>query len=103
MSHTHLHERAFGGPVVVDIGPGVGALVVYLGSDWLGDEIHLRSVERTGWTTHTGVWERHVGGSHHVVAAVFPSLTPGAYEVLDRNGARVACVDEARVAELDLR
>jgi hypothetical protein len=103
MSHTHVHERAFGGPVIVDVGPDVGALVVYLGSDWLDDELHLRSVDRPAWSTHTGVWERHLACSRHVVAAVFPSLPRGDYEILDRAATRRVTVEEARVTEIDLR
>jgi len=103
VSHTHVHERAFGGPVIVDVGPGVGALVVFLGPDWLDDELHLRSPERPGWSTHTGVWERHLAGSRHVVAAVFPSLPHGDYEILDRAARRVVTVDGGRVTEVDLR
>jgi hypothetical protein len=117
-SHDHSHdgehhlagvgtsERAFGGPVVVDIGPGVGALVVYLGRDWLDDELHLQPLDRAGWSTHTGVWERRLGGSRRVVAAVYPSLPEGAYGILDRDGrtvVRVVAVSEARVTEVDLR
>jgi hypothetical protein len=113
-SHDHEHhlagagtsERAFGGPVLVDIGPGVGALVVYLGRDWLDDELHLRSVDRADWSTHTGVWERNLGGSRRLVAAVYPSLPQGSYGILDRDErtvVRVVEVEEARVAEIDLR
>ena len=113
-SHDHEHhlggagtsERAFGGPVVVDIGPGVGALVVYLGSDWLDHELHLRSLDRADWSTHTGVWERNLVGSRRLVAAVYPSLPRGSYGILDRDERTVVCavdVEEARVAEIDLR
>ena len=111
--HDHEHhlagagtsERAFGGPVVVDVGPGVGALVVYLGRDWLDDELHLRSLDRADWSTHTGVWERNLVGARRLVAAVFPSLPHGRYGILDRDGhtaVRVVDVEEARVREVDL-
>jgi hypothetical protein len=99
-------ERAFGGPVIVDVGPGVGALVVYLGSDWLDDELHLRSLDRADWSTHTGVWERRLGGSRRVVAAVYPSLPNGSYGILERDEhtiLRVVDVEEAGVVEVDLR
>ena len=116
--HDHAHdqehhlagagtsERAFGGPVVVDIGPGVGALVVYVGRDWLDDELHLRSLDRVDWSTHTGVWERQLGGSRRLIAAVYPSLPHGTYGILDRDEhtvVRVVDVEEARVVEVDLR
>jgi hypothetical protein len=109
--HPHEHhlagagtsERAFGGPVVIDIGVGVGALVVHLDRDWLDHELHLRSTDRPGWSTHTGVWERRIGGSRHLVAAVYPSLPQGRYEILDRDGQtvmRVVDVVEATVTEI---
>jgi hypothetical protein len=88
---------------MVDVGPGVGALVVHLDRDWLDHELHLRSLDRPEWSTHTGVWERHVGGSRHVVAAVYPSLPQGRYEILDRDGQtvkHVVDVLEARVTEI---
>jgi hypothetical protein len=91
---------------MVDVGAGVGALVVYLGNDWLDDEIHLRSLGVANWETHTGVWERHLPGSRRVVAAVYPSLPMGSYGILHRDGqtvVRAVDVDEARVTEIDLR
>ena len=39
-------ERAFGGPVTVEVGDGAGALVVYLDNNWLDDEIHLHRRRR---------------------------------------------------------
>jgi hypothetical protein len=99
-------ERAFGGPVVIDVGPGVGALVVRLGREWLDHEIHLTSLDTPGWSTHTGVWERRMGGASPLVAAVYPSLPEGRYGLLDHDGRRVVQevdVDEARVTEIDLR
>jgi hypothetical protein len=112
-SHHHEHhlagagtsERAFGGPVVVDVGPGVGALVVHLERDWLDHEIHLQSLDRPDWSTHTGVWERNLGGSRRLVAAVYPSLPHGTYGILGHDGhtvVRVVDVDEARVTEVVL-
>jgi hypothetical protein len=85
--HTTVHdigERAQGGPVIVDIGAGVGALVVRLHPGRIATELHLRPLDG-GPQTHTGVWERHTPNGR-VVAAVFPSLPEGHYCVLGTDG-----------------
>lgn len=117
--HTHRHglhqeqhlagagttERAFGGPVTVDIGDGAGALVLVLDEPWLEQEVHLLPVDSDGPATHTGVWVRRVP-SGDLIAAVFGSLAAGAYAVLDHDRstelARVH-VPDGGVVELDLR
>ena len=112
--HTHEHDGGHehapeaglppqGGPVVVDIGGDVGALIVHLDRDLLGTELHLR---QDGWdhTVHTGVWDRPLG-DRSVTVAVYPALVEGSYQVLDRAGAvrRTVGIEGGRVAELDLR
>jgi len=96
------HERAFGGPVLLDIGDGVGALIVHLDFDRVGSELHLRPTDG-GLPTHTGVWERDVAGGR-TVAAVFPSLAEASYEVLGDDGAQVTTVQvkSGEVTELSL-
>ncbi|MGD9701324.1 MAG: phospholipase [Acidimicrobiia bacterium] len=106
MSAAHVHEHAhphphphpdphvapLGGPAVLDIGGDVGALVLHLDTSHLGTEIHIRPAGRPGEpTTHTGVWERVVGGRAMVVA-VFPGVLEGRYDVLDADGAPVMVV-----------
>jgi hypothetical protein len=104
--HEHEHEAGLpppGGPVVVDIGGDVGALIVRLDRTRLGTELHLR---RDGWahTVHTGVWDRPLG-DRRVTVAVYPALGEGSYQILDRDGAvvRTVGVEGGRVTELDLR
>ncbi len=112
--HDHPHEDGHeggheaglppqGGPVVVDIGGDVGALIVRLDRELLGFELHLR---QDGWThtVHTGVWDRPLG-DQMVTVAVYPALVQGTYEILDRDGAvrRIVAIEGGRVAELDLR
>jgi len=103
----HVHHEAgappAGGPVVVDIGGDVGALVVATGAAWLGRELHVRR-EGEERTTHTGVWDRGDAAAPEVVA-VFPHLVEGRYELLDATGAPmvVVTVEGGRVARLDLR
>jgi len=104
--HGHEHEAGLpppGGPVVVDIGGDVGALIVRLDRELLGQELHLR---QDGWThtVHTGVWDRPLG-DRLVTVAVYPALVEGTYRILDRDGSvrRSVAIDGGRVAELDLR
>ncbi len=104
--HEHEHEAGLpppGGPVVVDIGGDVGALIVRLDRTLLGTELHLR---RDGWahTVHTGVWDRPLG-DRRVTVAVYPALVEGRYQILDRAGAvvRTVSVEGGCVTELDLR
>jgi len=89
--------------VVVDIGGDVGALIVRLDRELLGQELHLR---QDGWThtVHTGVWDRPLG-DRLVTVAVYPALVEGTYRILDRDGSvrRSVTIDGGRVAELDLR
>lgn len=75
--------------VCVDIGEGVGALVLYADADreWLEPEIHL--VDEPERRQHVWVLERLVA-SGSVFAAVFPSLPEGRYGVCSPEGAAAA-------------
>jgi hypothetical protein len=85
-SITHVH----GGAMVLDIGGPVGALHVVLDDEWLGRELFLASDDPT-FTTHTGVWVRHVRGEH-VASALFAELEAGTYRILGADGATAATV-----------
>ena len=105
MSGAGTSERAFGGPVTVDVGPGAGALIVMLDDDWLHDEVHLRPTTGAGPSTHTGVWLRRVPAGD-IVAAVFGSLPTGGYAVLDHDRSTVMTtveIGDGEVADIDLR
>jgi hypothetical protein len=113
--HAHEHQThdhhwpagetpPAGGPVVLDIGLDVGALIVHVSGRWddlIGHEIHARSVGTSGHGIHTGIWPRSVGGEQALVA-VFPELGEGEYELLgfDGNIAATALVSAGSVAEL---
>jgi hypothetical protein len=107
-SHDHSHDHAHdhvpggevtvapqGGPVILDVGGNVGAMIVHLDRDWLGHEIHVRLVGDDGSlstsTVHTGVWERQLGWNTMVVA-VFCELVEGNYWLLDRGGEPIVMV-----------
>ncbi len=104
-AHTHTHEAGTppeGGPVVVDIGDGVGALIVHTDPSLLGHELHVRKAGESH-TTHTGVWERELG-DHPIVVAVFLALDEGRYTLLDLDGQPTTevMIESGRVAELHL-
>jgi hypothetical protein len=96
-------EPPKGGPVVLDIGGDIGALIAYCNDDQIGTEIHVR-LNGEQRTTHTGVWARDLGASR-VVVAVFPELTFGDYAILDRGGdpVRRITIVGGSVVEVDLR
>jgi hypothetical protein len=95
--HTHTHGDGHGhwpagetppagGPVVLDIGDDVGALIVYvIGDDVVGHELHVRRVGSSAGTTHTGIWRRNIADRDDVIA-IFPELIAGNYEVLNLQG-----------------
>jgi len=107
VAHPHPHHEAgappAGGPVVVDIGGDVGALLVTTDPAWLGRELHVRRDGEVR-TTHTGVWERTIG-SMPTVVAVFPALVAGRYDLLDATGQpmRSLAIAGGRITGLDLR
>jgi hypothetical protein len=92
------------GSVVLDIGDGVGALVVYTDASWWGREIE---VSRAGCDTqrvHTDVLERRVNGEP-VFAAVFASLAEGDYTLWrdEVEPDRQLTIRGGQVAEIDWR
>lgn len=68
-------------PVVLELGAGAGALVLYAGQELAGREVEVEHRD-TGKRTHTEVHERVVNG-RTVFAGVFPELAEGAYRVLE--------------------
>lgn len=84
MSGEGQHVR--GGPVVLDIGGDVGAMVVTMRAADRGRELHLRSDHEPPVEVHTGVWARHPPAGE-TTTAVFGELLAGWYGVLDPSGA----------------
>lgn len=64
--------------VMVDVGPGAGALVIYTRDELLGVEIEISPQGRHSQRTHTEVLRRMTAGGY-VNAAVFGSLPEGDY------------------------
>lgn len=109
--HSHDHRPAgetppAGGPVVLDIGDDVGAVVVHVTGVWddlIGYEIHARPCGSAEHSIHTGIWPRAVG-SRQALVAVFPELDHGTYELLNLDGtvARLVTVSAGVVSEVTL-
>jgi hypothetical protein len=66
--------------VVLDIGEGVGAAVIYTDSELEGQELEIRPASGEWRGVHTAVRERTFGGAMRC-AAVFGSLREGSWEL----------------------
>jgi hypothetical protein len=91
MTHgSHASEPVAGpsysGTVVLELGPGAGALVLQVPAELDGAEIDItRSDGNEVFRTHSMVRPRHVpSGTVH--AAVYPDLPPGRYVVWMNDG-----------------
>jgi hypothetical protein len=81
------------GSVVLEVGPGVGALVLYTPPELDGSEIEISRHEsedgqRQGRRTHSRVRQRHTSAGT-TYAAVYPGLAAGTYTIW-RDAARPA-------------
>ncbi len=72
------------GTVVLELGPGAGALVLHTPAELNGTEIDISLAGSRGQRTHSMVRPRHVAGGTRY-AAVYPGLPPGDY-VIWRDG-----------------
>jgi hypothetical protein len=102
VTHEHHNAHAGQGPVVLDIGADVGALVVRMPHDLEGAEIEIRPlppVARSVPLRHVGVVARPVA-SGHVHSAVFDALTAGRYELYVRPDGPVALRADVRAGEV---
>lgn len=111
-SHGHEHSRRstgsiesapLGGPILIDIGGDVGALIVRLDDDLEGTEIPIESLDDPTLEKHTGIWRRQTGLTS-VVVAVFPDLLEGQYRLISRHGkTHDVTVHGGEISDLDLR
>jgi hypothetical protein len=98
-------ERVAADAVLVDVGGGAGAVVVYAGDELLGRRLDL--LDGAGAGPHVDVLERRLGVGA-VASAVFASIACGEYDVTvgAPDGARrlaTVRVEDGSVSELDLR
>lgn len=85
--HHHHHALLPSGraTVMLDIGDGVGALVVHTPAALAGAEIEIRRLGETRQLTHTEVRERRLAEGS-VYAGVFPAIVAGTYNLVGIDG-----------------
>jgi hypothetical protein len=74
------------GTVVLELGPGAGALVLHTPAEMNGAEIDISPLGEPGCRTHSAVRPRHVTG-RTLYAAVYPGLAPAVYTIWRADGA----------------
>jgi hypothetical protein len=88
---------------MLELGPGVGALVLRTGPDLHGAEIEISPAGRDGERSHRQVHERPVAG-RPLYGVVFEALPAGEYTLwLADEPLRRAAVREATVTDLTLK
>jgi hypothetical protein len=100
--HEHANARAGQGPVVLDIGGDVGAVVITVPARLSGAEIEMRPLRGAAAPPplrHVGVLPRPVAGGR-VHSAVFDAVRGGAYEIYVRPDGPVALSVEVRPGEV---
>jgi len=80
IEHDHEHAPVAPGPVVLDIGEGVGAAVITADHSLQGREIEIRAAGTQWDGRHVAFHERQTAAGS-VTAAVFPHLEEGDWEV----------------------
>ena len=105
---AETYPHVLGGPVVLDIGGDIGALLATMDPSAVGTELHLRSEHEPPISIHTGVWRRTCAdsrGNGEVTMAVFAELPRGTYWALDPDGHALVSVEihGGEVAGIDLR
>jgi hypothetical protein len=105
MTRTHDHSTdARPEHVMLELGPGVGALVLHTGADLHGKEIEISLAGHDDERSHKQVHERPVAG-RPLYGAVFDSLPAGDYTLWldDRPLRRYVAVTGAAVTDISLK
>ncbi len=103
MAETHV-DRIHDEPVMLDIGHGIGALVLYTGAELRGQEIEVSLKGHDARRIHTAIHERRVKG-RAIFAGVYPALPVGDYNIW-RDGPEpigTVTIGDGQVAEVDWR
>jgi hypothetical protein len=89
---------------MLDLGPGVGALVLHTGADLHGVEIEISPAGRDDERSHKQVHERPVAG-RPLYGAVFEALPAGEYTLWldDEPLRRGVAVPESAVTDITLK
>src|SRR5262245_21803836 len=106
-AHTHHDDRPLenithvhGGAPLLDIGDGIGALVVITDLSRVGGELFAHCPS-DGKQIHTGIWRRRLG-DQQLAAAVFCELAEGTYHINGIEPAEVV-VRGGELTEVDIR
>jgi hypothetical protein len=105
MTRTHDHSTdARPEHVMLDLGPGVGALVLHTGANLHGAEIEISRAGHDGERSHKQVHERPVAG-RPLYGAVFDQLPAGEYTLWleDKPLLRDVAVGGAAVTDISLK
>ena len=104
MSHEHYSARKHPEFVVLDIGEGVGALIIHTDADMHGVEVEISPAGEDQRRSHKDVLERAAGGDS-AYTAVFDRLPAGLYTLWVDGVARGrgVAVGDGTIAELDWR
>ena len=102
--HHHDVDDVRVKPVVLELGEGIGALVVYTDPELVGVEVEISLTGNDADRSHKQVLRRSVGGST-VAALVYDNLAEGEYTLWldDLARERNVSVRAGAVAELDWR
>jgi hypothetical protein len=102
MPHEHYSARKHPEFVVLEIGDGVGALIVHADHEMHGLEIEISPAGDDECRSHKDVLERDAG-SQPAYTAVFDQLPAGTYTLWSEGVARVRGVNVAggQIAELN--
>jgi hypothetical protein len=107
-SHAVAHEDYAARPhpefVVLDIGAGVGALIVHADPDMHGVEVEISPAQDDDRRSHKEVLERAMNG-HPAFTAVFDGMAAGTYTLWTHGRARArgVAIASGEIAELDWR
>jgi hypothetical protein len=97
-------DRVHTQDVVLDIGDGVGALVLYTGPELRGREIEVSRKGTDGPRVHSDIKERRVNG-RPIFAAVYDALPAGDYVIWtdDPGPTREVTIVSGQISEVDWR
>ena len=100
----HHDEKDFEQGVMVDVGPGAGALVIFTREELRGQEIEISPKTNDEQRVHTDVLRRRTAGGY-LCAAVFGSLPEGEYRLWHDSltSPTTVRIVGGQVTELDLR
>jgi hypothetical protein len=100
--HHHVAADVRSQPVVLDLGDGIGALIVHTDPELLGVEVEISPAGADGNRQHKEVLQRTMGPST-VNVLVYDNLPEGTYTlwVDDAAWAREIRIESGSVAELD--